>query len=234
MGLPWDVHYIILLAFLWDFHGASMGLPFSFHGASMELECSFWISLGIHWSSISSMTLEWDFHGTPTRFSYTFSINTDCSMIMLSSQKNKVFIIRAKYRNPPIQENLYSKSKLSVSQKSTHVHDKRSCESGRRPWQGFRQEIGVLIFRLYVRDVKLSVLDMFSGGVITHIDVLRIRVEHRVNRHLDRTLLSSKTWMHGSPKSGNRKRHTDRRKSALKPLQHTRSHSRRVWCISAS
>ena len=52
--------------------------------------------------------------------------------------------------------------------------------------KGCRQEIGVLVFRLYVRDVKLSLLEMLSQEVVTHIDV-RIRVGHRFSRHPDRT-----------------------------------------------
>ncbi|MEP3584461.1 MAG: hypothetical protein ABJN36_20885, partial [Cyclobacteriaceae bacterium] len=62
-----------------------------------------------------------------------------------------------------------------------------------------------------MRDFKLSLFDKFSQEVVADIYVLRVRVRHRI---WIAPWLSSKTWMHGSPKSGNRKRHTDRRKRA--------------------
>ena len=55
--------------------------------------------------------------------------------------------------------------------------------------KGFRQELGVLVFRLYVQDFKLSILNMLSQKMVTHIDVFRVRVRHGVNCHLDRTLI---------------------------------------------
>ena len=54
--------------------------------------------------------------------------------------------------------------------------------------KGFRQEVGVLVNRLYVRYFKLSILNMLSQKVVTHTDVFRVRVRHGVNCHLDRTL----------------------------------------------
>ena len=54
--------------------------------------------------------------------------------------------------------------------------------------------------------------------MVACVDVLRVRVGDRVDRQLNRTVVDLKTRMNGSPKSGKRKRHTDRRKSAsLKP-----------------
>ena len=55
--------------------------------------------------------------------------------------------------------------------------------------KGFRQELGVLVFRLYVQDFKLSILNMLSQKMVTHIDVFRVRVCHGVNCNLDRTLI---------------------------------------------
>ena len=55
--------------------------------------------------------------------------------------------------------------------------------------KGFRQELGVLVYRLYVRDFKLSILNMLSKKMVTHIDVFRVRVRDGVNCHLDRTLI---------------------------------------------
>ena len=55
--------------------------------------------------------------------------------------------------------------------------------------KGFRQKLGVLVFRLYVQDFKLSILNMLSQKMVTHIDVFRVRVRHGVNCHLDRTLI---------------------------------------------
>ena len=55
--------------------------------------------------------------------------------------------------------------------------------------KGFGQEIGVLVLRLYVRDFKLSVLDMFLQEVVAHVDVLRVRVGDRVDRQLNRTVV---------------------------------------------
>ena len=82
----------------------------------------------------------------------------------------------------------------------------------------FRQEVGVLVIRLYVRDFKLSIRNMLSQKVVTRIDVFRVRVRHGVNCHVDRTLIILENWMHGSPKLDSRKRHTCRKKSAsLKP-----------------
>ena len=50
----------------------------------------------------------------------------------------------------------------------------------------------MLVFRLYVRDAKLPLLDMLTQEVVTNLDVLRVRVGHTVNRHLDRTLVALK------------------------------------------
>ena len=36
--------------------------------------------------------------------------------------------------------------------------------------KGFRQEIGVLVLRLYVRVFKLSILNMLSQKMVTHIE----------------------------------------------------------------
>ena len=59
---------------------------------------------------------------------------------------------------------------------------------------------------------------MLSQEVVAHIDVLRVRVVTGLTVIWIAPLLSSKTWMHGSPKSGNSKRHTCGKKSAsLKP-----------------
>ena len=79
---------------------------------------------------------------------------------------------------------------------------------------GFRQEIGVLVFLLYVRDGKLSLLDVLSQEVVAYVDVFRVRVGHRVH-HLDGTLVVLKTWAHGSQNPGHRKRHTYRIKGTL-------------------
>ena len=84
--------------------------------------------------------------------------------------------------------------------------------------KGFRQEIGVLVRRMYVRDFKLSVLAMFSQEVVPHVDVLRVRVGDRNDRQLNRTVVVLKNLDECIPKSGKRKRHMDRRKRAsLKP-----------------
>ena len=81
--------------------------------------------------------------------------------------------------------------------------------------EGFRQAIGLLVLRLYVRDFKLSVLEMFSQEVVAHVDVLRARVSDRDDRQLNCTVVVLKNLdAHASPTSGKRKRHTDRRKSA--------------------
>ena len=58
--------------------------------------------------------------------------------------------------------------------------------------KGFRQEIYVLVFRRYMRDAKLSLIDVVSQEVVTNIDVLRVRVGHRVNCQLDRTVVVHK------------------------------------------
>ena len=55
--------------------------------------------------------------------------------------------------------------------------------------KGFRQEVGVLVLRVYVRDFKLSILNILSQKMVTHIDVFRVRVCHGVNCHLYRTLI---------------------------------------------
>ena len=55
--------------------------------------------------------------------------------------------------------------------------------------KGFRQEVGVLVLRLYVREFNLSIPNMLSQKMVTHIDAFRVRVRHGVNCHLDRTLI---------------------------------------------
>ena len=55
--------------------------------------------------------------------------------------------------------------------------------------KGFRQEVHVLIFRLFVRYVKLSILDMLPQKVVTHSDVFQVRVGYGVKRPVDRTLV---------------------------------------------
>ena len=72
---------------------------------------------------------------------------------------------------------------------TTHVHDEVPAAMESVLGQGFCQEIGVLAFRPSVRDVKLSIFVRLSQEVMTHIDVLRVRVGHKVNRHLDLALV---------------------------------------------
>ena len=67
--------------------------------------------------------------------------------------------------------------------------------------KGFRQDVGVLVLRFYVRDVELSILDMLSQKVVTHIDVFRLQVGHGVDRHLDRTLVILKNLDAQIPKT---------------------------------
>ena len=66
--------------------------------------------------------------------------------------------------------------------KSTHIHYEVPVETGSVFRKGFRQEVGMLVFRLRMRDLNLSLLDMFSQEVVTDVYVLRVRVRHRVDR----------------------------------------------------
>ena len=66
-----------------------------------------------------------------------------------------------------------------------------SCESGRHSWQGASSKIGVLAFQLYVRCQTLPSRHALAGSG-DEIDVRRVRVSRRVNRHLDRTLVLKK------------------------------------------
>ena len=63
------------------------------------------------------------------------------------------------------------------------------------------QEIGVLILGRFVRDFKLSVLDMFSQEVVAHVDVLRVRVIDWVDRQLNRTVVVLKSLDARIPKN---------------------------------
>ena len=90
----------------------------------------------------------------------------------------------------PVSVNLRKNSQnQTLSQKSTHVHYEVPVKTEGVLGKGFRQDIGMPIFRVYVRDVVFIVLDMLSQEVVSHIDVFRVRVRHAVNRHLDRTLV---------------------------------------------
>lgn len=62
--------------------------------------------------------------------------------------------------------------------------------------KGFRQEVGVLETRWYLRDFKLSHLDKLSQDldklsqeVAANVDVLRVRRSHWVDPHLNRTVV---------------------------------------------
>ena len=79
----------------------------------------------------------------------------------------------------------------------THVHYEVPVKSNSVLGGGFRQEVGMFVLRIYMRDVKLSILDMLSQNVGTHIDVFRAGVRHGVNSHLDRTLIILQTCMNG-------------------------------------
>ena len=101
----------------------------------------------------------------------------------------------------PVSVNLRKNSQnQTLSQKSTHVHYEVPVKTEGVLGKGFRQEIGVLVLRLYVRDFKLSVLDMLSQEVVAHVDVLRVRVGDRVDCQLNRTAVVLKNLNARIPK----------------------------------
>ena len=104
--------------------------------------------------------------------------------------------------------------------------------------KGFRQEVSVLVLDFTCEIFKLSILNMLSQKMVTHINVLRVRVRHGVNCHLDRTLMVLENLDARIPKIRQYKNATRAAKkappSSLLPLQRTRSHSRKVWRTSAS
>ena len=54
------------------------------------------------------------------------------------------------------------KRQLTLSQKSPRVHYEVPVKTEGVLGKGFRQEVGVLVLGLYVRDFKLSILNMLS------------------------------------------------------------------------
>ena len=80
------------------------------------------------------------------------------------------------------------KTRLTLTKKSTNVHYKVPVKMKGVLGKGFREEVGVLVLRLYVLNFKLSIVNMLLQKMVTHIYVFRVRVRHEVNCHLDRTL----------------------------------------------
>ena len=120
---------------------------------------------------------------------------------MKNKQANKCLVIYLKYKipvYPSLRKNLKSQP---LNQKSTHVHYEVLVKTEGVLGKGFRQDVGVLVLRFYVRDVELSILDMLSQKVVTHIDVFRLQVGHGVDRHLDRTLVILKNLDAQIPKT---------------------------------
>ena len=94
----------------------------------------------------------------------------------------------------------------------TQIHQEITVELERILTQGRRQEIIMLVFRLYMDDRNIPFKNHLSLMLATHVDMLRIRVRHGIMCQLYCTFvvlknyvvswLSSKTSMHGMPRVG--------------------------------
>lgn len=101
-----------------------------------------------------------------------------------------------KDQNFPIEEHYWKPNSLSAKTRLMFIMKilwNQTASLG----GGFRQEVGMFVLRIYMRDVKLSILDMLSQNVGTHIDVFRAGVRHGVKSHLDRTLIILQICMNG-------------------------------------